>query len=601
MEVVCTVRLPVRHVAGTSLLTVRAVDGDLADNGHVTYSLAGTDPDDVIARRLFAVNSTTGEVQLGETAAALDREATAGYRLTVVARDLGVPPLSASATVDVAVWDVNDNAPRVAVSTLTPGDRPHVAEAAGAGTFVALVSVSDADAGDNGATSCRLEPDATPFDLVELQRSAKYKIVTRAPLDRETAPEHRVNVTCRDHGRPPLVTAHPVTVAVADINDNPPYFVRDEYEFSVPENNAVGQTLGRVVAADRDAGDNARLEYVVVVGALASTVNFRVDAETGEVRAAAVLDHEAAPPDGYRFTVEARDRGAPALSAAVNVTVTVGDVNDVAPRFVDRAYTFVTAENQPRGSVVGRVRAVDPERGAFGVVRYSLQSAAAAASFDIDAVTGDITTRRLLDRELFPVHRLVAVASNPNASARLSGSADVTVYVSDVNDHAPVVQLPSVGDAGRFPVYVSSGLRRGRRATRIVAHDADAGDNAQLTFHLRGDDDAFRVDRRTGVVYVQRDLSSITHQTFIYRVTVVDRGVPPRSSSASLTIVVNSSIAVPPPSVDDLRGNGTAGNSTGRRGAASTLLSSANFIAVVAVAGATAVVVIILGSNMNLS
>jgi len=577
-------------IAGTHLLTLRAVDGDLDDNGHVMYALQGTDPDDVITRRLFSVNATSGEVRLAETAMSLDRESVAMYRLAVVAHDLGVPRLTSSSVINVEVLDVNDNDPQIAVSTLTADSQCHVSESADVGTFVALVSVSDADVGDNGNTWCQLEP-GLHFQLVELQRSAKFKIVTRALLDRETRDEYHLNITCSDRGQPPRVAVSEVIVAVDDVNDNAPYFRIGEYHFVVTENNAVGHSVGQVTAEDRDVSDNARLDYVIT-GDLVSTVNFRVDVETGVVRAVTVLDHEAAPHGGFRFQVYARDHGSPSLTATTNVTVVVDDVNDVVPRFVDRSYTFVTPENQPKGSVVGQVRAVDPEVGQFGIVHYSL--GASSEEFDIDVVTGTITTRRPLDRELFPVYRIVVVASNNDDDSlpRPHGTADVTVYVGDVNDHAPEIQLPAVSDAGKFPVYVSSGLSRGRRATRIIAHDADAGANASLTFYLRGDDTAFVVDPITGVVYVDTDLSGISQQMFVYRVLVIDKGVPPLSSSASLTIIVNSSIPVPPPSIDDylVAGNVTA-NSSARPAA---FLSSSNFIAVVTVAATTFVVVVIL-------
>ena len=578
--------------AGTHLLTLRAVDGDLGDNGHVLYALQGTDPDDIISRQLFSVNATSGEVSLSETAFGLDRETRPLYRLAVVAHDLGTPRLTSSSVINVQVLDVNDNDPQVAVSTLTSDSHCHVDESADIGTFVALVSVSDADLADNGNTWCQLEP-SVHFELVELQRSAKYKMVTRALLDRETVDEYHLNITCSDRGQPPRSTVHDVIVTVDDVNDHAPYFLSYEYHFVVMENNVIGQSVGHVTAQDRDVGDNARLDYVIT-GDLVSTVNFRVDVETGVVRAVAVLDYEVAPRDGFQFQLEARDHGSPSLTATANVTVVVDDVNDVAPRFIDRSYTFLTPENQPTGSVVGHVRAVDPEVGEFGVVRYSLGTSASSEAFNIDTATGTITTSRPLDRELFPVYRVVAVASNTNnvSKPRLSGTADVTIYVADVNDHAPEIELPAVSEAGKFPVYVSSGLSRGRRATRIIAHDADAGVNATLTFYMRGDNTAFVVNPTTGVVYVDTDLSGISQQMFVYRVLVIDKGVPPLSSSASLTIIVNSSIPVPPPSVDDYpSAANTSANSSARHG---TLLSSYNFIAVVTVSAITVVIVIIL-------
>jgi len=568
------------------------VDGDLGDNGHVMYALLGTDPDDVISRRLFSVNATSGQVRLADTAMSLDRESVAMYRLTVVAHDVGVAPLTASSVINVHVLDINDNDPQIAVSTLTSDSNCHVTESADIGTFVALVSVSDADLADNGNVRCQLAP-SLHFELVELQRSAKYKIVTSALLDREIQDEYHLNVTCSDSGQPPRTSVHDVIVAVDDVNDNAPFFLSAQYHFVLTENNAVGQSVGQVTAQDRDVSDNARLDYVIT-GDLLSTVNFRLDVETGVLRAVTVLDYETAPRDGFQFEVEARDHGWPALTATANVSVVVADVNDVTPRFINRSYTFLTPENQPRGSVVGHVSAVDPEVGEFGIVRYSLGTSALSEAFDIDSITGTITTRRPLDRELFPVYRIVVAASNNDNMSlpRPSGTADVTIYVTDVNDHAPEIELPAVSEAGKFPVYVSSGLSRGRRATRIMARDADAGINATLTFYLRGDDTAFVVDPSTGVVYVDTDLSAISQQMFVYRVLVVDKGDPPLSSSASLTIIVNASIPVPPPSVDDFHGaaNVSVNSSTRHQ----TLLTNSNFIVVVTVAATTFVVVIIL-------
>jgi len=45
------------------------------------------------------------------TTRSLDREQVAQYRLKVIARDRGVPPLTGTAIVTIDVGDVNDNRP----------------------------------------------------------------------------------------------------------------------------------------------------------------------------------------------------------------------------------------------------------------------------------------------------------------------------------------------------------------------------------------------------------------------------------------------------------------------------------------------------------
>ena len=61
---------------------------------------------------MFVVNELTGEVVLGP-GGFLDRERAAIYRLSIEARDHGVPVRSAVTTVTLNVLDVNDNRPQV--------------------------------------------------------------------------------------------------------------------------------------------------------------------------------------------------------------------------------------------------------------------------------------------------------------------------------------------------------------------------------------------------------------------------------------------------------------------------------------------------------
>jgi len=88
------------------------------------------------------------------------------------------------------------------------------------------------------------------------------------------------------------------------------------------------------------------------------------------------------------------------------------------------------------------------------------------------------------------VHRFVVVASNAaeSGSPGLSTTASVTLIVVDVNEHAPEIEFL------QSPVYVSSGLARGRPVTRIIARDDDIN-NARHFFRLRGKQRAWNISR----------------------------------------------------------------------------------------------------------
>ena len=54
----------------------------------------------------------------------------------------------------------------------------------------------------------------------------------------------------------------------------------------------------------------------------------------------------------------------------------------------------------------------------------------------------------------------------------LQNSVEVSVFVDDVNDNAPVVNFPSTHNAS---VQVKSSAKEGAFVTQIIAHDPDMG------------------------------------------------------------------------------------------------------------------------------
>jgi protocadherin Fat 1/2/3 len=69
-----------------------------------------------------------------------------------------------------------------------------------------------------------------------------------------------------DQGTPQLFQTAALTVLVLDINDNPPEFASKYYYAIVPEINAVGTEVVRVLATSKDTGVNAEITYSIVGG-----------------------------------------------------------------------------------------------------------------------------------------------------------------------------------------------------------------------------------------------------------------------------------------------------------------------------------------------
>ena len=132
---------------GTTVLVVSATDSDVGQNAQITYSL-GSDDDsqDIHEASEFTINPQTGAIT---TTKRLDRELTAGYLLTVTAKDGGIPPLSDTTDVEISVTDVNDNAPTFDSVQYQGSVREDVL----IGTNVLTITATDTDVGLNGRVS----------------------------------------------------------------------------------------------------------------------------------------------------------------------------------------------------------------------------------------------------------------------------------------------------------------------------------------------------------------------------------------------------------------------------------------------------------------
>jgi len=232
-----------------SLLSVHATDADLGDNGAVTYSFSPRTL--ALYGDKFSIGKYSGVISLLK---ALDFEEARVLPLEVEARNGGFEPVTTH--VVVTVRDVNDNSPVIRIETadgLHSGSEGSpvvfVAEHCPVGTFVAHLSVTDADGGNNGQVRCSLH--SPQFQLVSMYET-EFKLLTAADLDREYVGLHHVVVICHDLGQSMRSTVMNITVVVDDVNDHVPALSQTFYNWSIVENNEVGALIGQVSASDPD-------------------------------------------------------------------------------------------------------------------------------------------------------------------------------------------------------------------------------------------------------------------------------------------------------------------------------------------------------------
>lgn len=83
------------------------------------------------------------------------------------------------------------------------------------------------------------------------------------PLDRERTNLHNLTIEARDGGNPSKSSLTNLLISVLDDNDNDPEFQMEEYTAEIPEDIAVGTSVLKVQATDRDFGENAEISYSI--------------------------------------------------------------------------------------------------------------------------------------------------------------------------------------------------------------------------------------------------------------------------------------------------------------------------------------------------
>ncbi|XP_061229899.1 cadherin-23 isoform X3 [Neopsephotus bourkii] len=497
----------------SDVTTVVAVDPDLGENGTVVYSIRPPN-------KFYSINSTTGKIRT--TGVLLDREnpnaqeAQLMRRIVVSVTDCGRPPLRAtsSATVFVNLLDLNDNDP-------TFQNLPFVAEIAEglpAGSSVFQVVAIDLDEGPNGQVTYRMQVGMPRMDF--LINSTSGLVTTTTVLDRERIAEYYLRVVASDAGVPSKSSTSTLTVKVLDVNDENPTFFPAVYNVSLPENVARDFKVVRLNCTDADAGLNAELSYFITGGN--QDGKFSVGFRDGVVRTVVSLDRETVA--SYTLIVEAIDNGPTGnrRTGTATVYVTVLDVNDNRPIFLQSSYEVSVPEDIPAASSIVQVKATDADEGINGRVWYRIVKGNEHNNFRINPSTGLVMRGvRHLDREQNSSHILEVEAYNTEQGPMRS-SVRVIIYVEDVNDEVPVFTQRQYN---RLGLRETAGI--GTSVAVVRATDRDTGNGGLVNYRiLSGAEGKFEIDESTGLITTIEYLDYETKTSYLMNVSATDQAPP---------------------------------------------------------------------------
>ncbi|KFQ30493.1 Cadherin-related family member 2, partial [Merops nubicus] len=423
----------------------------------------------------------TGDVQLlVQDPSSVDYEISHVMVVQIIANDTGNPTDCCSlATVTIDLIDSNDHFPEFPQSTYNLS----VIENSPDGTIVSPnITAYDLDSGVLGQITYKLLPESICKIFTVNDTTGAVLVRNGSLLDRETHSIYYANLQAQDKGG--LVGTTVLEITVMDDNDMAP-IITGSYFILVEE----GQNVSTQIQAfdnDQPGNDNSRLGFKILPGPFSD--NFTINADTGEMHSKEPLDREALEDERGQMvvTVEVHDHGVPQLSTLVNVTVTVGDVNDNAPMFLNQSYNFSVFEDSP-GSLVGDVEATDADRTEINSrISFQLWRGNGSSNFLISSIQlgpghyrGQLTVDpdTSLDYDTLQQKFFLLVLAENTAADNMGNTANISVmvHVLDVNDEPPTILPHSLEN-----VNVSeNGTQQGLVCT-VVASDVDT--NHSLVF-----------------------------------------------------------------------------------------------------------------------
>ncbi|XP_047118591.1 neural-cadherin-like [Schistocerca piceifrons] len=458
-------------------------------------------------------------------------------------------------TVVIHVKDVNDNPPAFE----RPTYRTQITEEDDRNLPKRVLQVTATD-GDRDRpqnivyflTGQGIDPDNPANSKFDINRTTGEIFVLK-PLDRDQPngrPQWRFTVFAQDEGGEGLVGYADVQVNLKDINDNAPVFPQGIYFGNVTENGTAGMVVMTMTAVDYDdpnEGSNARLIYSIeknVIEEETGSPIFEIESETGVIKTAVCcLDRERTPD--YSIQVVAMDGGG--LKGTGTASIRVKDINDMPPQFTkDEWFTEVdeTDETNLPETPILTVTVHDEDETNKFQYKVLENSGYGADKFTMvrnNDGTGSLKIVQPLDYEdqmqsngfRFRIQVNDKGEDNDNDKYHVAYSW-VVVRLRDINDNKPQFERPNI----EVSVYENAEL--GKSLETFKATDPDQGGKSKVKYAIDRTSDRKRqfAISQDGIVSIQRNLDREETPRHQVKVLAIDDGVPPKTATATLTVIV---------------------------------------------------------------
>ncbi|CAM4611907.1 unnamed protein product [Caretta caretta] len=469
----------------------------------------------------------------------LDREEEKIHQLILTAADGGDPVKSGTVKIRVVVMDVNDNAPVFSQSVY----KVAIMENVPVGFLVLTVNATDQDEGINSEVIYSFRKIEDKAAHIFQLNSGTGEISVVGNLDFEDSEIYEMEVQAQDGSG--LSSRAKILLRVIDANDNAPQITVTSLRKEIIEDSLPETVIALINVQDRDSGVNGEITC-----SIPANLPFRLQKSFDNyysLETTRVPDREQI--SDYNITITATDRGTPPIATTTFLLLKILDKNDNPPIFSQTTYASYITENNPKGAPIFTLKANDADweenaRVTYSVTEGQIQGTPLSSFISINSESGALYALRSFDYEQFREIRF-QVQAQDGGSPPLSSNVSVTLFILDQNDNSPHILHPS------FPTDGSTGVELAPRSsepgylvTKVVAVDADSGQNAWLSYQLlrATEPGLFSVGLHSGEIRTARSFvdKDALKQSLV--VLVKDNGQPPLSATATVTVVVADSI-----------------------------------------------------------
>ncbi|MDG0996323.1 MAG: cadherin domain-containing protein [Gammaproteobacteria bacterium] len=306
------------------------------------------------------------------------------------------------------------------------------------------------------------------------------------------------------------VSAMTVTLNILDVNEATT--IESDDKTSIDENIDDKTVVYTVKASDADSA--ATLKYSL--GTSNDEANFDINADSGEVTFKDGVIPNFEGKSSYKIEVIATDNhssvGSPSV-AKQTVTLSINDAND-APS-ITSATTAAFDENNAARALVYTVTATDEDSAA--TLTYSLGESKDEVKFDIDADSGEVTTKadfipNFEDKSSYEIE-VIATDNHSSAGNPSVASQIVTLSINDVNEATTITSGTTAAfdenNAARALVYT------------VTATDEDSAATLKYSLGRSNDEDKFDINADSGEVTTKADFIPNFEGKSSYQIEVI--------------------------------------------------------------------------------